>query len=169
MNIHVFNFDPVQNAKILDDNRLKKMIIENFQMITEALAHHGCPDSLLPIRKNGLLYKYGSNHKNHPSNIWLRQSRSNFNWLVDYTQAMWDRYQRIPYKGNENVPFNLHRVRKGSKYIPEGELTDFANCAAKKESDIDYTNLKDIRLAYHLYMNDRWDNDKSQPTWRGIE
>jgi len=169
MNIHFFTDNPIENAKYLDDNRLKKMIIENFQMFTEALAAHGCPDHKLPKTKSGNIYKYGSPHKNHPSNVWLRQSRSNFMWLIKYTEAMWRRYQAIPYKGNENVPANLARVKKAAKYIPEGPLTKFANCAAKKDAGIDYTYMNDVFLAYQMYMNDRWDGDSKQPTWRGID
>lgn len=169
MNIHFFDPNPVENAKFLDDNRLKKMLTENFQMFTEALAYHGCPSGELPLTKSGKPYRHGSPHKNHPCNVWLRASSANMWWLVNYTQAMWERYNRIPYKGNKNVPDNLARVISAIfKYVPIGELTKFPNCAAKKDAGIDYTNVCDVHLAYRWYMRDRWENDVREPTWRGI-
>jgi hypothetical protein len=123
----------------------------------------------LPVTKTGKTYKHGSPHKNHPSNVWLRTSRSNFMWLINYTEAMWRRYKAIPYKGNENVPDNIERVKMAAKYIPSGELTKFVNCAAKKSDGIDFTHLDDVHLAYSKYMTIRWKMDTKQPTWRGLD
>jgi hypothetical protein len=30
---------------------------------------------------------------------------------------------------------------------------------------IDYTHMEDVFIAYQLYLNDRWNNDKKEPIW----
>lgn len=67
------------------------------------------------------------------------------------------------------MPINLLRVFTGAQFIPDGELTKFPNCAARKEEGIDYTHLDDVFEAYQLYMNDRWDTAKRTLKWTGIE
>ena len=52
-----------------------------------------------------------------------------------------------------------------SHYIPEGDLTPFANCAARQDISISYKHLQDVTLAYKLYLADRWELDKREPTW----
>jgi hypothetical protein len=62
----------------------------------------------------------------------------------------------------------INEFRIGAKYIPNGNLTPFANCAANKSIGVSYKHIKDTTLAYQLYLNDRWDNDKRNPTWYKI-
>ena len=49
--------------------------------------------------------------------------------------------------------------------LPNIGLLPFSNCARSKEKGIDYTGVDDIYLAYKLYLNDRWDQDKREPAW----
>jgi hypothetical protein len=165
MNIHCFHPDPRRNAQYLDNHTLKKMLIENFQMFAAVLGGYKSPS--LPLKLDGTEYSTKS-HTSHPCTKWVARSRANYLWLVEYTEAMWERYCRIGYKGNENVPQNIEIVRKAAQYIPEGDMTPFTNCAASKVHKVDCTSLP-IHDAYARYMRIRWKMRKKEVTWTGIE
>ena len=46
-------------------------------------------------------------------------------------------------------------------------MSPFPNCTRNKELGIDYRSNPNVFLAYQMYLNDRWDNDKRKPTWYG--
>lgn len=162
MNIHFFTSDPVDNAKYLDNIRARKMLTENFQMLAAALYRHRLVE-YLPLNKQGK--PYGNSHPNHPSTTWVGESRSNFLWLCDYTEALYDRYKRSGGLAFTNVPSNLLNVRDGSLKLLDKGLTPFVNCARSKDLGIDYTDIPDVFEAYRLYMSARWAVDKIKLTW----
>jgi hypothetical protein len=49
--------------------------------------------------------------------------------------------------------------------IPEGKLTPMPNCAANKEKGVSFKHIDDTCTAYQLYLNERWEGDKREPTW----
>ena len=56
-------------------------------------------------------------------------------------------------------------LEKGAEYIADGDLTPFANCAARQDMGINYKHIEDVPTAYRLYLIDRWQNDKLKPKW----
>jgi hypothetical protein len=58
------------------------MILESAQMLSTA--HH-----ILDGDKPGL---YKPTHKNHPSNIWVRQSKANYHWLFQLYSELQSEY-----------------------------------------------------------------------------
>lgn len=167
MNIHFFNPDPVLNAKYLDNVRARKMTLENMQMMSAALDRHGVDDCFKPLTKSGTPYRVS--HSNHPSTLWVGDSRSNLLWLCDYTEALYERYKRSGGKAYTSVMPNLKRVRQGALKLPDKGLTEFVNCARHKELGIDYTWMEDVNKAYLNYINDRWDVDTIKLTWTGLQ
>jgi len=90
MNIFVLHEDPVVAAKMLDDTRLGKMLIESGQMLTASLYRHGwTPDRL---KRRGVVTSKGEawrlTHANHPCTLWAGDSRHNFVWLADHAEAI---------------------------------------------------------------------------------
>lgn len=167
MNIHFFHADPVINANFLDDARVRKMMIENFQMMASALIRHNSPTEFLPVTKSGQPYRVS--HPNHPSTLWTGASRSNLLWLCTYTEALYNRYKRAGGPAFELVLPNLENIRKGSLQLPDVGLTPFVNCAAAQSLGIDYKHIDDVHEAYAKYMRDRWANDTIKLTWTGID
>lgn len=157
MNIFFTSPCPKKCAEHLDDVRVNKMILETAQMLSTALIVNG---------HNGIgIYK--ATHKNHPSNIWVRQTRSNFLWLTDHLRALYE--EKLKRTGKGHKSFNLHKIfLKNVNLIPEGSLTPFVNCAANNSLGISYKQEKNVFLAYQLYLNDRWNTDKREPKWYGI-
>jgi hypothetical protein len=94
MNIFYLDQNPVTAAKYHCDQHVRKMIVEYAQMLSTA--HHllAKPSNLscvTQLRENNKTPNYLSNlykvtHENHPSSIWVRESRSNYQWL--YTCMM---------------------------------------------------------------------------------
>lgn len=58
-----------QTSKFLDDKRLPKMVLETAQILCSALKPEDSP--------------YKITHYNHPCCKWVRESESNYIWLLN--------------------------------------------------------------------------------------
>lgn len=166
MNIFVTSNCPYESAMALDDKRVNKMILESAQMLCTALYEHGGVTidngSCVFTDTNERAYK--PTHKNHPCNVWCRETRTNYNWLLKHFKALYKEYNMR--RGKVHASSKLYdSLRDFAHYIPEGDITPFANCAARQDMDINYKHLDDACEAYKLYLCDRWDRDKLIPKW----
>lgn len=131
------------------------MILESAQLLCTALRLNGAEH----------LAKYSITHINHPSNVWARQSRANYVWLLKHMKALSDEYTFRKGKIHKTYRELYEDLEKGAEYIVDGELTPFANCAARQDMGINYKHIEDVPTAYRLYLIDRWQNDKLKPKW----
>ena len=76
MNIFVLDNDPVKNVESYVDKHVVKMILEHAQMLSTA------------VRESGIDAGYKVTHKNHPCTKWVRESLSNYKWLLQLTEAL---------------------------------------------------------------------------------
>lgn len=154
MNIFITSECPIESAAYLDDKRVVKMVLETAQLLSTA------------VRSLGIEVGYASTHANHPCAKWARESRQNYEWTWHHGLALATeyaaRYGKLHKSGMLLYILGQYRDR-----FPDIGLTEFANCAANKSFGIDYKNVKDIPLAYRLYLSDRWELDKRCPTWYG--
>lgn len=155
MNIFISDLDPVKSAINLDDKRVIKMILESAQMLCTALHLNGASH----------LAKYKITHANHPSNVWVRESRANYNWLLHHMKALSDEYTYRTGKVHKTYRELYDHLVAGSDYMPDKSLTVFANCAARQDMGINYKHVEDVPTAYRLYLIDRWERDKLIPKW----
>lgn len=147
MNIFITSPSPAKSARFLDDKRAIKMILESAQMLSTALRGYGMDDNRL----------YKACHVNHPASIWCRQNRSNFNWLLAHFRALCEEYTKR--YGKVHKSFGLYPIFvENAKIIPKGKRTDFANCAANKELNLDFKHLP-IFEAYEKYLFARFESD----------
>lgn len=72
MNIFAIDQDPSKAARQLHDRHVVKMILESAQMLSTCRQAYG-------DNRDGLLKAC---FHNHPCNVWLRESHSNYDWLV---------------------------------------------------------------------------------------
>lgn len=79
MNIFVLDRDPVVAASFLIDRHMK-LILEAAQMLCTTSWCFNVPAP------------YKITHKNHPCSIWIRESLSNYNWLVTHALAIGEQY-----------------------------------------------------------------------------
>lgn len=155
MNIFFTDECPVKCAEYLDTKRVNKMILESCQMLSTA------------INENGGTGIYKSTHKNHPSTKWTTESYENWLWLWKHMVALGVEYKKRRGKVHKSFKtFVVSDIKKQARdFIPHNGITKKPNCAANKSVGLDFKNHNDIYEAYQLYLNERWDRDKREPTW----
>lgn len=164
MNYPVPTEIPRENAKFLDNKRLNKFITEYQQMLNVTMGFYGATQGQLLTTKNNTPYSTKS-HINHPCTIWARQNRSNFLHMTRSTLEFYLEHIRRGGNGHENVRDNIRKAIVFAKNIPTGNRTAFPNCTVASKYNINYKHVRDVHLAYKLYLNDRWDNDSTEPKW----
>lgn len=152
MNIFVTSPCPLESAQRLDNKRMVKMALESTQLLCTAL------------NLNGVETPYKTAHPKHPCTIWTMQSQSNFMWLWEHAVALCQIYRRV-YKKTHACEKVLYQIADKYKVLPDIGLTPFVNCTRNEALGIDYRHIDDVHLAYDLYLEDRWMNDKRQPEW----
>ena len=177
MNIFFTSSDPKQCAYDLDDKRGNKIILEVAQMLSTAVQIHNLglgitPPNLKAHRANFEALSrdvgiYKPTHINHPTNIWIRTTRSNYLWALEHMKELVNVKLLATGKGHKSSEL-IPLLKKLSSLIPEGELTPFANCAANQSIGLDYKHLE-VHEAYRKYLSERWKLDKREPTWYGRE
>ena len=103
MNIFYLHNDPKKCAEMHNDKHCVKMILEYAQLLSTAhrvldgTQHVGLSKTgrhrtvlALPDSRDDVLYS--ATHVNHPSAVWVRQSRANYNWLVSMFQELCKEY-----------------------------------------------------------------------------
>jgi hypothetical protein len=156
MNIFATHYNPALCAAWLDDLRANKMILESCQLLSTAI-NQVHPDHGLKTYKNF--------NPNHPCCIWTRSSRLNFHWLLQHTWHLLDLRGKKEHKCWTNYNLCSEWFNANHWRLPKTELMSFQNSAANEGAGINYKNVKDVHLAYRLYLNHRWKEDKKPPTW----
>lgn len=78
MNIFYLHHLPAIAASEHCDKHVGKMLIESCQML--ATAHH--------VLGNGHTVTYKPTHVNHPSNVWVRESKLHYGWTVTLARCL---------------------------------------------------------------------------------
>lgn len=157
MNIFSTDKDPIKSAINLDDIRVNKMIIESAALLANAIKFHGGTDVDLPIAKtSGLPFKTKA-WQNHPSCVWVKENKSNYMWLTNHMESLIDEmlYRK---QTTHSMSDNLLKIKQGVKFLPDGELTNFANCTPYKQEN-------NVVAAYRMTMAYKWEHDARKPVW----
>ena len=104
MNIFYLDEDPREAARMQCDKHVVKMVLESAQLLCTA---HRVLDGNQTIRVSDKGRKnkywehpnptmeyslYKATHVNHPSNVWIRESRSNYYWLLQHFYGLCNEY-----------------------------------------------------------------------------
>jgi len=112
LNIFILDKDIKKSSQYLGNKHIVKMILEHCQVLCSV--HYSIGTQNIPYKKT---------HYNHPCSIWARESIENYNWLINYTQAMLEEYtfrygkihasQKVLDWLKENIPSlpNIARTR----------------------------------------------------------
>jgi hypothetical protein len=133
MNIFVTDPDPVQCAKNLCDVHIRKMAIEQAQLLSAA--HIVCDDVQVAYRKT---------HHNHPCAVWVRASRANYIWAWQHLAALLAEYEYRFNKRHKTADW-LEALRKVPT-MPDIGLTRFA--VAMPE----HLRQDDVCASYRRYL-----------------
>jgi hypothetical protein len=117
MNIFYLDSDPVLCAQYHCDKHLVKMLVEHCQLLSTAIRLNGIDDIDL----------YKITHKNHPSAIWVRESRENFIWLCELTSEMFKEYT-IRYNKSHKSFSVFEKCLDYIHCIPNGSFTNIPQC-----------------------------------------
>lgn len=158
MNIFYLSNDPVDCAVQHVDKHVVKMILEYAQLLSNA--HHMCDGEqvITPI--------YKLTHKNHPSAIWVRASRSHYRWLHTLLTSLCKeytyRYEKVHKVEREGL-LNILKTPPNA-LVDNGWLSD-PTPAMPDEYKAD-TAIESYRRYYKgaKYSFARWKN-RTVPGW----
>ena len=88
MNIFFLNNCPKTSAQWLINKHLSKMIVESSQMLSGAYSLERLSQEDCPKTQSGKSRVHS--YFNHPCSIWVRNSLTNFNWLLDHAIYLYE-------------------------------------------------------------------------------
>lgn len=152
MNIFFLSEDPVLAAQMQCDQHVVKMPLESAQMLCTIY-----PEDIAPYRRT---------HFNHPSNLWIRESLSNYEWLLVHALALCDeysfRYDKV-HKSEEVIYWcwaNIYNIE-----FPKKDLTPFPKAMPEE-----YKAECPVKSYRNFYLKDkskfaRWARNRDMPDW----
>lgn len=140
MNIFRLHDNPVMSAMLMNDQHVIKMILETAQLLSTA---HWVRD--------GYCAAYKQTHVNHPSAVWARESKANYDWLFQHFEAL---IQEHMYRYDRDVPHaaarHLEVLRKAPRNVPEGSETPIRLAMPDTLKSL-YRGVQAYRTYYSLY------------------
>jgi hypothetical protein len=157
MNIFATHPNPRLSAVWLDDKRANQLIRESGQLLSTTI-------NLIEQQPNPNLYENFS--PNHPCRLWVGANRRHFDWLLSHMAWLLMRSPPEVHKKAREVHEAAFEWFKGCRWkLPDDDFIAFCNCAGNDGKGISFKTLKDVNLAYRLYLNERWKTDARPPTW----
>lgn len=163
MNIFVTASCPTASAMNLDDKRLGKMITESMQMLSCAVYWH----KTLPYeadRAPGYL-KARHNYLNHPCTKWTRETRGNYDWLVEHAMSLAVLYESVCKKQHGYTGL-LRKAAGDNHLLPDEGLTPFMNCTPYNTGTV-FQNYRKVLCVKWSETDKRvvTFTNRPEPTW----
>lgn len=117
MNIFYLHQDPSISAQAMTDKHVVKMILESAQMLS--CAHHVLDKD--HAKNKDKLYKV--THQNHPSSVWVRQSKKNYEWLYSHFLALSLEYANRYHKVHKTYKELNEILQPFPNNLPDGYFT----------------------------------------------
>lgn len=155
MNIFVVSDRASENANMLDDKRLIKMILETTQMLNTAVVdNYGEEHSM----------GYKPTHRNHPCTKWVGSRRSRYLWACSLLGFMLLEYTNRFGKVHKCEEYTTHFFSKIELFpLDFKEIEPYENCAT------DFKAISDTFEAYKMQLIKKWNEDKIPPKWTNTE
>ena len=126
MNIFYLDTDVTLCAQYHCDKHVSKMILETAQLLSTAHRLSGT--------ENNKLYK--ATHKNHPSAVWVRENKNQYQWAYELMKEL-NREYSLRY-GRQHLSWTkLNTILSASPDIPDGEFTPPPQCMPDEYKDSD--------------------------------
>jgi hypothetical protein len=149
MNIFYLHKDPSVSASAMTDKHVVKMILESAQMLSTA--HHVLDKD--NAKHQDKLYK--PTHQNHPSSVWVRQSKDHYAWLYSHFLALSKEYSTRYNKVHKTYE-QLHEVLHG---YPNNIPDEFFSQPPQAMPDI-FKDHDSVQAYRRYYLNQKINNDK---------
>jgi hypothetical protein len=159
MNLFVTATCPIASAHALDDKRVRKMVLENCQLLCTAIKRWDRYNT-----NNMKLYK--DSHLQSAITQKAMINHHNLYWVYEHFLALCDEYIYRFEKSHKTIDEMLIPFKAIGIHKPETPPleSDFCNAAASKKRGLDFKHLP-ITEAYQTYLNARWPSDKLLPKW----
>lgn len=116
MNIFYLDSDPKKCAAMHIDKHVVKMILETAQLLSTA--HHVYQSNI-----TDMIYK--STHINHPSSVWCRLNKQNYQWLSDLLCELCAEYTHRYGKIHKTQAIGMVDLLKNApSAMPDGLFTE---------------------------------------------
>lgn len=151
MNIFFLDMDPKLCAQQHCDKHVVKMILESAQLLSNA--HHMLDGDqvIKPI--------YKLTHKNHPSAVWVRKSKSHYLWLWSLLRELCEEYTHRYEK--------IHKVeREGLLYVLADAPKNIPNIGWQTDPTPAMPDEYKVESAIQSYRNYYKGAKKSFATWK---
>jgi hypothetical protein len=162
MNRFILSEIPEQAAKAHNDKHVVKMILEEAQMLCTA---HRVLSPDMTDQVSSALYR--ATHRNHPCSVWVRESKSNYDWAYQLFESLCTEYA-FRY-GKIHKSWDLAPLLKSAPIgIADIGRTPFPQAMP------DYCKKDDAIEAYRVYyINEKhalakW-TLRGQPDWWNVE
>jgi hypothetical protein len=164
MNIFSLDTCAIKSAQFLCDKHMK-MLLESAQLLCTTF---WMQDIEAPYRKT---------HYNHPSAIWARQSKGNFNWLLNHAIAIGKEYTfRYNKRHKSEDVIDWVADNQDKLKFDKNEQTEFAIAISPEQKCRKHPNFDDLSPVekYRLYyIYDKasfctWKN-RSVPEWFSLD
>ena len=174
MNIFCTNSDPVISAQELCDQHCRsKMQIESAILLQHCFTNETLKSA--PPTKKGTPRKSGKGYYNHPCSVWTRESKANFQWLVEHALEMFnERDYRWPSSSEHFTKTFIEWCRDNvdkTAFCKGTQLTPFAvaiNPESKCKSIPGFDKMSVQEKYQHYIKLDKnfatW-SKRSQPSW----
>jgi hypothetical protein len=155
MNIFVPYPEIIASVRALDDLRLNKMILEDAQMLCDALRARGVDNKKFPRM-------YKKFNPKHSCTIWAGSTSENFKWLVRHGAHLEIERLLRGMKRHKSLQI-ISKCLDFLPVIPKGDLQPFVNCTK------DYKHIEDVHEAYRRQLQLKWFCDEEKPVWSNRE
>lgn len=166
MNIFITSNCPVESAQYLDTKRVIKMILETAQILSTSIIKT-FPE-LIEIKDKEYFYKGQKIYRPYNPNMevckWARLSQENYTWVLIHFEELINQYnirRGKVHKSSELLPIFTEFLFK----FKSSKLTPFINYTKNQAQGVDFTQVYPTTLAYKMYLDVRWKNDKIPPKW----
>jgi hypothetical protein len=154
MNIFVLDKDPRKAAQFHNDKHCVKMILEHCQLLSSAVNI---------LSSNTIEGVYKTTHINHPCSKWVRESRGNYQWLIEATEELFQEYTKRYGKHHKSYTI-FQKLMSLKELVPEGDLTSFAQAMPEE-----YKNSDPVKAYRTYYLKDKKEISKwklgNTPEW----
>ena len=137
MNLFVLSYDHEECARFHNNSHVSKMILEGFQCLSTC--HRWIMGRFAPEKS------YKMSHVNHPVNIWLRESKENYDWTYQLMTALSKEFTYRYDKTHKSFLDLGVDLAEAPADLPSRGLTDFALAMP------DYCKIGDAVDSYREY------------------
>lgn len=160
MNIFYVHEDPYSAARMLVDKHICKMPLESAQMLCTA---HRMLDNVDKVMDQDL---YKATHKNHPSSIWARSSRENYEWLFEHFIGLCNEYT----ERYDKTHLSYTKFSKALSYAPKNISNNIFNEPPQCMPDYCKIEENSIEAYRKYYINEKnhiahWKINSRKPDW----